>query len=99
MHGELQFVGNVLAYRDGRQTTVEVRGRCASVPTWSLRPPRWMCRDCSVARRCNKRRCIVTQSSGNVFRDLGLPDADRLLAQAEASLRSASRRSRRPRRF
>lgn len=28
----------------------------------------------------------VTKSSGNVFKDLGLPDADRLLAEADAKL-------------
>lgn len=97
MYGEQLFVGNVLAYRDGRQATVQIRGRAASVPTWSLRPPRWMCRNCLIARSCDKRRCRVTVGSGNVFRDLGLPNADRLLAQAEALL-SASRRSKRSRR-
>lgn len=92
MHAEQLFTGRVFAYRDGRQATVEVRGPCASVPAWSLRAPRWMCRRCLVARRCNKRQCVVTDGSGNVFRDLGLPNPDRLLARAEASLRRSRRR-------
>lgn len=34
-------------------------------------------------RRTRSVRALVAQSTGNVFRDLGLPDADELLAKAE----------------
>ena len=100
MHEQL-IVGNVMAYRIGRHVVVEARGRCAFVPGWSMSPrssvaERPPCKrddgGSNPSAGSNGRvswigDTRVEESCGNVFEDLGLPDADELLARAERALR------------
>lgn len=75
MRTEQVVAGNVMAYRSGREVVVEARGHCAVVPGWSMKPKL-------------KRRINVTRSCGNVYADLGLPDADELYSKSVESFRT-----------
>lgn len=75
MRSEQVVAGNVMAYQSGREVVVEARGHCALVPVWSMNPIR-------------RRSIRVEESCGNVYRDLGLPNADELFTKSVESFRS-----------
>jgi hypothetical protein len=63
-------------FRDASDTLEEInRHEEEMARIWATRRPRW--------GRSPER---FTPSSGNVFRDLGLPNADELLAEADAKI-------------